>query len=196
MYITLDELALAASVNTEVADLTATLAGESNNFLSLSSYVEEDGYINLSKIASELVAKQPTKDFLAANHYDRMVNQYLGEGYKPLTLADIKVPEDFRLENYDSTSREIRDLLMETNNKHLELFTENPNIPNLGNSFAQLSENGDLILNEAAIAKRLEFLEFAKTITPEEITKNPAVVAIKVLYMFHESSKPLLSTRG
>lgn len=192
MYITLEDLALAATTNTEVAELTAALVEEGSDFLSLSCYVAEDGYINLKTLAEKLIEQTPTKDFVATNHYDRFVSQYLGENYKPLTLAQVNVPKEFKIEDCDKTSKEVRELFLNRNLKHLELFAKDPNIPNLGNSFALISPEGDLILNEAAISKRLEFLEFVKTITVEEIQQNPAQVAMKVLYMFNESCKPLL----
>lgn len=194
MYITLDELALAASTNTDVAELTAALA-TNNDFYSLSSYVEEDGYIDLNRVTNVLLGTTISKKEIdVVNQYDKLVEQYLGEGYKPLTLANIQVPDEFSMYQGTSATEEVRDLLIQNNTQHLELFAKNPDIPNLGNAFALIKEDGTSILNEAAIAKKIEFLEFIKTITPEEIQQNPLEVAKKVVFMFHESCKPLLAT--
>jgi hypothetical protein len=192
MQITLEELALAASTNTDVALLTAALA-EDNNFLSLSALAEEDGYIDLAKLAERLIDVPETSVTTTnLNHYDRLIEQYLGEGYKPLTLANIHVPEDFKIETVDEATNKVRELLIQNNEAQLKIFEHNPDTPNIGNAFAIFKEDGTSILNEAAIAKKIEFLEFIKTIPLEEVQANPIEVARKVLFLFNESCKPLL----
>lgn len=192
MQITLEELALAASINTDVALLTASLA-ENNNFLSLSAYVEDDGYIDLAKLANKFLdTPDDTSALTPLNHYDRMVQQYLGEGYKPLTLANVQVPPNFTIADVAISTTQMRDLLATNNEQQLELFSKNPDTPNIGNAFAIFKEDGTSILNEAAIAKKFEFLEFLKTISPQDVEKNPIEVAKKILFVFNESCKPLL----
>lgn len=197
MYLTLESLSAAAITDTQVAELTAILAEGSTNFLSLSSYLNEDNKLDGERIVQTILKKTNYKieDIQPKlNYYDQLLADYFKPGHKFMTLADIKVPKDLQIVDAVKSIEGLKHKMSADTSIHLDLLNSNKEMKHIGNAFAVPSDDfSSLSLNHVAIAQRLDFLEFVKGISFEDIRKSPHDVAMKIIYAFIETSKPLLN---
>lgn len=197
MYLTLEALSAAAVTDTQVAELTAILAGGSTNFLSLSSYLGEDNKLDTERVIQAILknADYKIEDLQPKlNYYDQLKVDYFKPDHKFMTLADVKVPKGLQVGEALKSIEGLKQKLGKDTALHLDLLNTNSEIKHIGNAFAIPNDDASaLFLNHAAIAQRLEFLEFVKGIKLEDIQRSPQEVAMKIMAAFIETSKPMLN---
>jgi hypothetical protein len=116
--------------------------------------------------------------------WDALTLECVPPNTAPLTLDDIKVPEDFTATETIPDIIAIGDSIDETSNFHLQAF-ENPDInnDNIGNVFTVLS--GDtFVIDKPKAAKFIQFTNLLRNLPFDAAENDPLGTAKKLLYHY------------
>ena len=119
--------------------------------------------------------------------YERMKWEYLDPNTPPITLDDVRLPVGFcQMAAYESLSalgKKVSDNTLTA----IASITGDPLADiNAVNAFATLS-GGAFVVDKEMANNHLQFLEFAKSISLDQINNNPIETAQKVVYQFLRS---------
>lgn len=124
--------------------------------------------------------------------YDRLKHEYLEDGYMPIDLDSVEVPEDF---SPDTTIQAITAITQQYDDitdcqiQMLSSCIENKqpmNDPNIGNVFTVLSGDA-FVIDRPKMKSHLEFIEFLRNIPIYKIEQAPELVCKKILTQYLKS---------
>ena len=129
--------------------------------------------------------------------YEKLIHDYLGPNYKPNSIQDYSIPDDFNFFEYTKKLRiaaEANQQLQMTQMAVLSSEAANPmfdgtfDTENLNNAFAEPVNTPDgkqtFVVNETKLKEHLAFMEMVKAIPKDYILKNPLEVAKKMVSEF------------
>ncbi|MFZ9876810.1 MAG: hypothetical protein ACO3EY_07130 [Candidatus Nanopelagicales bacterium] len=135
--------------------------------------------------------------------YEKLIHDYLGPNYKPNTIEDYSIPDNFsfldslkQLRKAAEANQELQTTQMAilTAEAANSLFNGTFDTENLNNAFAEPVKTADgkqtFVINETKLKEHLEFMEMVKNIPKEYILKNPLEVAKKIISEFIRIHEP------
>jgi uncharacterized protein YaaR (DUF327 family) len=135
--------------------------------------------------------------------YEKLIHEYLGPNYKPNTIQEYSIPDNFSFFNSIKQLRiaaEANHQLQMTQMAVLSAEAANPTFDgtfdteNLNNAFAEPVNTPDgkqtFVINETKLKEHLAFMEMVKNIPRDYILKNPLEVAKKMISEFIRIHEP------